>query len=123
MAPSQEARPSRPKQGNPERRLKTRYNLSLDLSYCVIGGSRSGEAGRGRTLDLSSMALRFRAERPLAAGVPMEIVVDWPTLLDGRIPLQWIATGLVIRTLGTDTVVKIEHYMFKTRKKRLNDVQ
>ena len=117
MAPSQEAQSWRPEQTNPERRLKSRYNLALELSYCVIGGSRCGEAGRGRTLDVSSAALRFAAERPLTAGGWMEIVVEWPTLLDGRIPLQLIATGVVVRTRGTETVVKIEHYMFKTRKK------
>jgi hypothetical protein len=45
----------------------------------------------------------------------MEIVLDWPTLLDGRRPLQLIANRLVIRTHGSDTVVKIERYVFKTR--------
>jgi len=118
MAPAQQSYLWHPKQGNPERRVKTRYNLVLELSYCVLGGTRSGEAGSGRTADVSSAALRFTAERPLANGLGMEIVVDWPTLLDGRVPLQLIATGLVIRTHGTDTVVKIERYVFKTRKTR-----
>ena len=61
-------------------------------------------------VDLSSAALRFAAERPLATGLCMEIVVAWPTLLEGRIPLQLIASGLVVRTQGTDTVVTIERY-------------
>jgi hypothetical protein len=120
MAPTQQARLWRPEQGNPERRVKTRYKLALELSYCVVGGARSREVGKGRTIDLSSAALRFAAERPLATGLCMEIVVDWPTLLDGRIPLQLIASGLVVRTHGTDTVVKIERYVFKTRKTRDN---
>jgi hypothetical protein len=123
MASAQAARLWRPEQGNPERRVKTRYNLALELSYCVRGGARSGEAGKGRTVDVSSAALRFAAERQLAAGQGIEIVVNWPTLLDGRIPLQLIATGLVIRTHGTDTVVKFDHYVFKTRKTRPSEWQ
>jgi hypothetical protein len=67
---------------------------------------------------VSSAALRFAAERPLANGLGMEIVIDWPTLLDGRVPLQLIATGLIVRTHGADTVVKIERYVFRTRKAR-----
>jgi len=72
---------------------------------------------------MSSAALRFSAERPLANGLVMEIVIDWPTLLDGRIPLQMIPSVLVVRTHGTDTLVKIERYVFKTRKPRPSDVQ
>jgi c-di-GMP-binding flagellar brake protein YcgR len=118
MAPTQQAQACQSKYKFAERRVKTRYDLALELSYCVLGGTRSGEAGRGRTIDVSSAALRFAAERPLGNGLGMEIVVDWPTLLDGRVPLQLIATGLVVRTHGTDTVVKIERYVFKTRKAR-----
>jgi hypothetical protein len=123
MAPTQQAYLWRPEQGNPERRVKTRYNMALELSYCVLGGTRSGEAGKGRTVDVSSAALRFAADRPLAPGLGMEIVLDWPTLLDGRIPLQLIANGLAIRTQGSETVVKIERYVFKTRKTRPSDMQ
>ena len=118
MAPTQQPQVCQSKYEFAERRVKTRYNLTMNLSYCVLGGTRSGEAGRGRTIDVSSAALRFAAERPLGNGVGMEIVVDWPTLLDGRVPLQLIATGLVVRTDGTETVVKIERYVFKTRKAR-----
>jgi hypothetical protein len=122
MAPTQQVRLWRPEQGNPERRVKTRYNLALNLSYCIRGGTRTGEAGTGRTIDVSSAAIRFVAEHPFPTGMYMELFVDWPTLLDGRVPLQLIATGLVIRTNGTDTVVKIERYLFKTRKTRPTDV-
>ena len=118
MAPTQQTHVSHPKFGTAERRVKTRYNLVLELSYCVLGGARSGEAGRSRTVDVSSAALRFTAERPLANGLGMEIVIDWPTMLDGRVPLQLIATGIIVRTHGADTVVKIERYLFKTRKAR-----
>jgi hypothetical protein len=118
MAPTQRANVCDANYGTAERRVKTRYDLSLELSYSVLGGRRSGEVGKGRTVDVSSAAIRFAAERPLANGLGMEIVVEWPTLLDGRVPLQLIATGLVIRTQGAETVVKIERYVFKTRKAR-----
>jgi len=118
MAPTQRANVCDPKYATAERRVKTRYGLSLELSYCVLGGARSGEGGKGRSVDVSSAAIRFAAERPLANGLGMEIVVEWPTLLDGRVPLQLIATGLVIRTHGREVVVKIERYVFKTRKAR-----
>ena len=101
---------------NEERRLHTRYKIALELTYLILSGSRRGELGKARTIDVSSVGVRFAAERPLAPGLSVELAVDWPTLLDGRVPLQLIADGSVLRVDGYDAVVKVERHVFKTRK-------
>ena len=71
-----------------ERRVQTRYAIALDLSYAGLDLHWQDETGTGQTIDISSSALRFRAARPLAVGVRVEVAIDWPPRLHGTIPLQ-----------------------------------
>jgi hypothetical protein len=98
-----------------ERRTRARYALALELSYAVLDLIRHGETGTGMTIDISSSALRFMAARPLTVGRQLEVSVRWPLLLHGAIPLQLVATGVVIRTSGRETVMQLEKHAFKTR--------
>ena len=45
----------------------------------------------------------------------VEMLLDWPCLLDGRIPLQLFAAGRVIRRGTSDFVATIERYEFRTK--------
>jgi PilZ domain len=101
---------------SPERRRHTRYPLALEMSYTVLNGMRRGEKGASQTLDLSSAALRFIAADPLALGIRVEVAINWPSLLDGCIPLQLVATGEVVRICGKEMVVTLQHRAFKTRR-------
>src|SRR5215204_2761749 len=83
-----------------ERRINKRYAVKLDMSYSVLGCNPRDETGTSQAIDLSSSGLRFLAERPLAPGLQVDVVINWPALLDGRIPLQLITTGVVVRTSG-----------------------
>src|SRR4051794_21337696 len=102
----------------PERRMNTRYPLALEMSYSVVSGARQGETGASRTVDISSSGLRFMAAHPLALGLQVEVAITWPFPLDGCIPLQLMANGLVVRSCGNETAVTLREPSFKTRRSR-----
>ena len=73
--------------------MQARYPIALELSYSVLELHRRGEAGTGLTIDISSSALRFLAASPLTVGVRVEVAMNWPSRLNGEIPLQLVATS------------------------------
>jgi hypothetical protein len=48
-------------------------------------------------------------------GRMVEIAVNWPARLGGTCPLQFVATGRVVRSEPDKAAVRIERYEFKTR--------
>jgi len=48
-------------------------------------------------------------------GRTVEIAVNWPARLGGTCPLQFVATGRVVRSEADRAAVRIERYEFKTR--------
>jgi hypothetical protein len=73
-------------------------------------------------IELSSLGLRFTAEKPLLAGLRLDVSIDWPVLLDGGVQLQLIASGVVVWTGGTKTALRIERHEYKTRRVGLKTV-
>ena len=73
----------------------------------------------GNMIDLSSSGLRFAAPGPLEPGRKLAVAIDWPVLLDGRVQLQLIVTGVVVWSRGTETALRIQRHGFRTRSVRL----
>jgi hypothetical protein len=69
----------------------------------------------GNMIDMSSSGLRFAAPGPLETGRPLAVAIDWPVLLDGRVQLQLILAGTVVRSTGTETAMRIQRREFRTR--------
>jgi hypothetical protein len=98
-----------------------RFQLTLEVRYSVLGRVPV-ETGSGRTIDMSSSGLRFTADRSLATGQRLDVSIDWPVLLDGGVQLQLIVSGMIVRSTGTETAVRIERHEFRTRRVRPNAV-
>jgi hypothetical protein len=107
-----------PRHESPERRASTRFPLTLQVRYVVLGRRAPAETGTGRTIDLSSSGLSFTAERPLPAGHKIDVSIDWPVLLGGGVQLQLIMSGKVVRSNGSATALQIERHEFRTRRAR-----
>jgi hypothetical protein len=107
-----------PRNESSERRASTRFPLTLEVRYAVLGSRPPVETGAGRTIDLSSCGLSFTAERPLATGQRIDVSIDWPVLLGGGVQLQLIMSGVVVRSDGSATALQIERHEFKTRRGR-----
>jgi hypothetical protein len=73
-------------------------------------------SGSGTTLNIGSGGILFTTEEKLPIGRMVELSVNWPARLDGICPLQFVATGRVIRSDGLKAAVRIERYEFKTRR-------
>jgi hypothetical protein len=104
-----------PKDPGPERRVNIRFPIDLEVSYSVRSRHAPTESGSGQLIDLSSSGLRFTAQRPLEPGLRLDLAINWPVLLDGRVQLRLIATGVVVWSNETETALRIQHCGFRTR--------
>ena len=109
-----------PKDPRPDRRASVRFPLNLDVRYSVSHRHAPVKTGSGQIVDLSSSGLPFAAQGPLEPGLKLDVVIDWPVLLDGRVQLQLIVTGRVVWSSGTETAMQIERHDFRTRSVGLN---
>ena len=99
-----------------DRRASIRYPLTLELRYSVFGRREPKETGMGRLIDLSSSGLRFTGQGPLEPGQKLEVAINWPVLLDERVQLQLVATGVVAWSTGTEVAMRIQRHEYRTRK-------
>ena len=53
----------------------------------------------------------------LSEGVRVELHIEWPSLLDGRVPLQVVTVGRVVRCEESGFAVVLAHYQFRTTRK------
>jgi hypothetical protein len=100
---------------NIDRRVTGRFPLREDVKYTVVHSRAQKTVGTGKTLNFGSGGLLFTTEDRLPVGQAVELSVSWPALLGGKCPLQFVATGRVIRSESNRAAVKIERYEFRTR--------
>ncbi len=81
-----------------DRRRSRRYELALDLRYRVVRGGEVALEGQGKTRDISTTGLCFETEGLLPEGATVEIAIDWPVRLGGRMPLSLNVMGRVVRS-------------------------
>jgi PilZ domain len=101
-----------------ERRTKIRYPVTLNVRYRTIGRSNR-ISGMGRTLNMSSGGLLVAADQRTEVGARLELNVEWPSMLDGQIPLQLVAVGKVVRCLESGFAISFTQYQFRTLSRKL----
>ena len=96
-----------------DRRADRRYDLQLSLTFSY---EQSGQAvtGAGYTINLSSGGIRFSTDAPPPVGVEIELVIDWPVLLQGICALQLVVNGTVVFTQGDWTAIQTRRLTFRT---------
>jgi hypothetical protein len=100
-----------------ERRSKFRYPLNLSVRFRPLAGSLF--CGAGLAVNVSSGGVLVVSQdvvspHKISVGARMEISIEWPTLLDGRVPLQLFAVGRVVRHRASDFAATFERYQFRT---------
>jgi hypothetical protein len=108
-----------PKDTKLERRSSVRFPLTLDVRYSVLHRNGPIETGSGQLIDVSSSGLRFTAQAPVERGLKLDVAINWPVLLDGRIQLQLTVSGVVVRSSGTEISMRIQRHDFRTRSVQL----
>jgi hypothetical protein len=104
-----------------ERRSKVRYPLGLKVHFRSV--ARSLFSGVGRAVDLSSggalvVFQDVASQDEIKVGVLVQISIEWPFFLDGRVPLQLRAVGPVVRRGASDFAATFERYEFRVVKGR-----
>jgi PilZ domain-containing protein len=98
-----------------ERRLKFRYPFDLVVRFrSSSAGPRF--SGTGQVVNLSSGGVLVASERQVTEGALVEMSIEWPSLLNGRVPLQLVATGRVLRLEASHFAATFERYQFRTMK-------
>lgn len=95
-----------------------RYPVTLNVRYRTLGRYRR-VSGLGRTVNLSSGGILVSSEQKIAVGTRLEVNLEWPSLLDGEIPLQLVALGKVVRCLESGFAVAYTQYQFRTMSRKL----
>jgi len=101
-----------------ERRTKRRFQIDQEVRYKMLYGQRIAETGVGRTMNISSGGVWFSTENMLTSGMPVELSMNWPVLLNDTCPMKLMIYGCVVRSNGMGAAVAIERYEFRTQGSR-----
>jgi hypothetical protein len=104
--------------GERDRRTKRRFQIEQDIRYKMLYGQRIAETGTGKTINISSGGVCFTTETMLTPGMPIELSMNWPVLLNDSCPMKLMIYGCVIRTGDKGAAVAIERYEFRTQGSR-----
>jgi len=98
-----------------ERRMKRRFQIEQEVRYKMLYGQRIAETGTGKTLNISSSGVWFTTENMLTTGMPVEVSMNWPVLLNDSCPMKLMIYGCVVRSNERGAAVAIERYEFRTQ--------
>ena len=102
-----------------DRRLTSRFPVKQEIRYRMMVSRTVAKSGVGMTLDISSGGILFTTKEELPIGRLVEIAMHWPARLNGTCPLQFVASGRVLRSNGNTAAVRIQRYEFRTRAAKL----
>ncbi len=93
--------------------MRARYPVQLPARYRSVDRAQR-IAGVGLTVNMSSKSLLITCQHELELGTRLEVLINWPSLLESTIPLQLVATGRVIRCEGFSFALEFAQYQFRT---------
>ena len=100
-----------------DRRLKRRFRIEQDVRYKMLYGQRVAETGAGKTTNISSGGVCFTTDNMLSIGIPVELSMNWPVLLNQNCLLKLMIYGCVVRSNDKGSAIMIERYEFRTQGK------
>jgi hypothetical protein len=83
----------------------------------MLYGQRVVETGAGKTTNISSGGVCFTTANMLSIGIPVELSMNWPVLLNQNCPLKLMIYGCVVRSNDKGSAIMIERYEFRTQGK------
>ncbi|MBZ5673650.1 MAG: PilZ domain-containing protein [Acidobacteriia bacterium] len=95
-----------------ERRTRLRFPFELRVRFRSLGQAYP-VAGAGWVRNISSGGVLVMYQHEVSAGTTLELHIDWPTRLEGRIPLQLVAVGTIVRCELFSFAVGLERYHFR----------
>lgn len=96
-----------------ERRSRVRFPLELRVRFRTLGKDYP-VAGVGSVVNMSSGGVLVAFQYGISAGTPVELNIEWPAVLDGRVRLRLVAVGTVVRSGISSFAVVLERHHFRT---------
>jgi hypothetical protein len=97
-----------------DQRSNRRYPIVLEIEYKLLRKGRVERLGLGKTLNVSSGGVLFEANESLPAGSSIELLMQWPFLLEGVCPLKLVIHGSVVRSDNKGVAVRTKQHEFRT---------
>lgn len=104
-----------------ERRSKVRFPLELRVSYRTLG-RRTPSIGEGWVVNMNRNGVLVSAQNEVGVGTRMELSIEWPSLLYGRVPLRFVTVGEVVRCDASSFAVALVRYQFRTAKRKVTSI-
>jgi len=104
-----------------ERRSGVRFPLRLRVHFRTLGRG-SSFSGLGWVVNMSSVGALIDGQQELSADTRIELNIEWPSLLDGRVRLQLFAVGRVVRCEGSRFAVVLVRHQFRTSRKGVTQI-
>lgn len=95
-----------------ERRSRQRFPLALAVEYRLLG--QGARWGCGCTSNISSRGVLFEIPEQESLSGLIEVVVNWPYILDGVCALKLVIRGRVVRIGGRSIAVASTQHEFRT---------
>jgi hypothetical protein len=71
----------------------------------------------GKTINVSSGGLLIISPCQVSERTELQLMLEWPTRLDGKVPLQLVVRGTVVRSEATRFAVALRSHHFRTMKR------
>jgi hypothetical protein len=97
-----------------EQRSHQRYALRLDVEYKLLSRGHTGRLGSTRTVNIASGGVLLDKNESLPAGCAIELLINWPFLLEGVCPLKLIMRGRIVRSDGMGVAIQAKQHEFRT---------
>ena len=104
-----------------ERRSKFRFPLDLRVSYRTLGRG-TPSAGEGWVVNMNRGGVLVSSRHEVSVGRRMELSIEWPSLLYGRVPLRFVTVGEVVRCDDSSFAVALARYHFRTAKRKVTSI-
>jgi hypothetical protein len=97
-----------------EQRSHQRYPIELEVEYRLLSKGRSEPFGSGKTRNISSGGVLFEAMGSPPPGSSIEVLVNWPFLLEGVCPLKLLIKGRIVRSDFRGVAIQSSYHEFRT---------
>jgi hypothetical protein len=97
-----------------EQRSHQRYPIELEVEYRLLSKGRSEPFGSGKTRNISSGGVLFEAMGLPPAGASIEVLLNWPFLLEGVCPLKLLIKGRIVRSDVHGVAIQSSFHEFRT---------
>jgi len=101
-----------------DKRLHRRYPIALEVQYKLRNNGEVTGFGTGRTFNISSGGVLFKAGAELPANGEIELRMPWPLALDGDCPLNLVVQGRIVRSDSKGTAIRSLRHEFRTGKRQ-----